>query len=168
MILIADSGSTKTDWRLQDENKKIHQFRTIGFNPRFQSSKEISDAIAKDLSIKIKADKVTHLFYYGVACSSPNKIKIIEDALRNNFKNAQIEINHDLLGAARALCQHYEGIAAILGTGSNSCYYDGEKIKENITSLGYILGDEGGGAYMGMKLIKYYLENELPEDLHQL
>ena len=168
MILIADSGSTKTDWRLQDENKKIHQFRTIGFNPRFQSTKEISDSIAKDLVPKIVADKVNKVFYYGVACSSPDKIKIVEDALKNNFKNAKIEVNHDLLGAARALCQHNEGIAAILGTGSNSCYYDGENIKENITSLGYILGDEGGGAYMGMKLIKYYMEDELPEDLHQL
>ena len=168
MILIADSGSTKTDWRLQDENKKIHQFRTIGFNPRFHSTQEISNAIAQDLVPKIEADKISNVYYYGVACSSPDKIQIVSDALKENIKNAKIEVNHDLLGAARSLCQHHEGMVAILGTGSNSCYYDGENIRENITSLGYILGDEGGGAYMGMKLIKCYLENELPPDLHQL
>lgn len=105
------------------------------------------------------------IFFYGAGCSSEEKRKIVMDAIKSNFPQSEIEINHDLLGAARALCGHQEGIAAILGTGSNSCYYDGKQIVENIASLGFILGDEGSGAHIGKTFIQAYLNNELPEKL---
>jgi len=170
MILIADSGSTKTNWRLIDDGNKIHQYSTVGLNPYFCNTKEISNAIRHELVPDLKPETLNHklqTFFYGAGCSSKDKCKIVELALKENFRNANIEVHHDLLGAARALCGHEEGIAAILGTGSNSCYYDGKKIVENIPALGYILGDEGSGAYMGKKLIRVYLNKELPKELSE-
>lgn len=176
MILIADSGSTKTDWCLIDDENKIHQYNTVGLNPYFLDTKTISETLKDQLIPKLKLETrlsrtegrenpKLETFFYGAGCSNKDKCKTVELALKENFKNANIEVHHDLLGAARALCGHEEGIAAILGTGSNSCYYDGKKIVENIPALGYILGDEGSGAYMGKKLINAYLYKELPVEL---
>lgn len=167
MILIADSGSTKTDWRLIDNNKKIHQYRTTGFNPFLQDTKQISEDLRRELVPKIDTNKIKRIYFYGAGCSSSERVNIVAKAIKENFPRAAVDVEHDLLAAARALCGHNKGIAAILGTGSNSCYYDGNKIARNVGSLGFILGDEGSGAHLGKQLIRHYLYKELPSDLNQ-
>lgn len=168
MILIADGGSTKTDWRLIDEKKQIHQYATSGFNPYFQDTEfvhaELITHLLPNLPSTIPSSKGA-IYYYGAGCSNPEKNAIISDALRKCFPDFTIEVTHDLLGAARALCGRNPGIAAILGTGSNSCYYDGKEIIENVPSLGYLFGDEGSGANIGKTFIKAWLTNEVPESL---
>lgn len=165
MILIADSGSTKTDWRLIDEQKKIHQFSSQGINPYFQNSSEIAALIKTELLHFSAAAKASTIFFYGAGCRADDKKQIVREALLENFPGAQISIETDMLGAARSVCGHQPGIAAILGTGMNSCVYDGSEITENRLSLGYILGDEGSGAHLGKTLIIKYLNDELPETL---
>jgi glucosamine kinase len=174
MILIADSGSTKTDWRLIDNDKKIHQFSTLGFNPYFQSTEDISKELREKLLPAIQGaitpkftDPKPEVHFYGAGCSSETKCKIVHDAIIVNFPGAQVHVEHDLLGAARAVCGREAGIAAILGTGSNSCYYDGNDIVENVDSLGFILGDEGSGAYIGKKFVQDYLNKEMPAAISQ-
>ncbi len=172
MILIADSGSTKTDWRLIDEKKEIHQFRTQGINPYFQTTSDISEILQSELLTELNTSKFPYLeknkleiHFYGAGCKAEDKKKIVFDALNTAFKNAVIKIESDLLGAAHALCGKQKGIVAILGTGSNTCYYDGKVIAENKTSTGFILGDEGSGAHIGKTLIQAYLNDEMPIEL---
>lgn len=172
MILIADSGSTKTDWRLIDSQRNIFQFSTIGFNPYFQDVEAISDELRLNLLPKIKlvsleeinsGDTIIH--FYGAGCSCDEKCDIVKTAILQVFPEAMVEVEHDLLAAARALCGKNKGIAAIMGTGSNSCYYNGERIEESVASLGYILGDEGSGAYIGKRFIQDYLNNDMPKNI---
>jgi len=165
MILIADGGSTKTDWRLLKDGQEYKQFQTTGFNPYLLSTEEIETILWKELQPQINNTGVSKIYYYGAGCSTSIKNQVVELALERVFPNARISIDHDLLGAARALCGDEAGIAAILGTGSNSCYYDGKSITEHIFSLGYFFGDEGSGAFMGKNLISAYLHGELPPDL---
>lgn len=168
MILIADSGSTKTDWRLIDDQKKIHQYATQGFNPYFQGSHQIADSINSELLPQLELSTFNlklKIFFYGAGCGADSKKEVIRTALTHNFPSSIIEINTDLLGAARALCNSQPGIAAILGTGSNTCYYNGSTIVENTASLGFILGDEGSGAHIGKTFIQSYLNKEMPSDL---
>ncbi len=164
MILIADSGSTKTDWRIIAEDGSIQQLKTEGFNPYYQSSSEISRVVKRDLLPKITSD-ISTIHFYGAGCANPEKNAIVKDALQENFQNCTIEINSDLLAAARATCNHEQGIACILGTGSNSCLFDGKEIIENVRPLGFVMGDEGSGAYLGKMLLISYLRSELPEEL---
>jgi glucosamine kinase len=168
MILIADSGSTKTDWRLIDEHQQIHQYATQGINPYFQNEKEISRIVQQELLPQLKngmQESKSEIHFYGAGCGSTLKKKSVEAALTLLFPASTIEVNTDLLGAARALCEDKPGIAAILGTGSNTCYYDGLNIMENHASLGYILGDEGSGAHIGKLFIQAYLNKDLPETI---
>lgn len=168
MILIADSGSTKTHWRLVDSSNTITQFQTQGFNPFLQTTDEISGELKTNLLPLLyeeSAQKVKHIYFYGAGCSTPEKCSIVSNALKQFFPNALLEVNHDLLAAARAVCGNKPGIAAILGTGSNTCYYNGESIVENVRSQGYLLGDEGSGMHIGKTFIKAYLDNEIPEDI---
>jgi N-acetylglucosamine kinase-like BadF-type ATPase len=165
MILVADSGSTKTDWRLIDDAGNNQSFKCSGFNPFFHSSAQIADEIEATFVSKIESNQVTEIFYYGAGCSNEERCTVVRTGIQENFPNARIHVEHDLLGAARALCGDEPGIATILGTGSNSCYYDGREIKENRASLGYILGDEGSGAYIGKKFLQAYLNKELPKEL---
>jgi N-acetylglucosamine kinase-like BadF-type ATPase len=169
MILIADSGSTKTDWRLIDAADRSWQFGTIGFNPFFQDSIMIAEELRRKLLPEIQVvypdNEPLYIYFYGAGCSSPEKCEIVSTAIKHVFPNAIVEVEHDLLAAARALCGRKEGIAAIMGTGSNSCYYNGQKIVSNVTSLGYILGDEGSGAYIGKHFIRDYLNKEVPENI---
>jgi glucosamine kinase len=169
MILIADSGSTKTDWRIIDSENRIHQFRTAGINPYFQSSEDIVKILQEELipacGSLLENETISEIWFYGAGCSSPAKVQVVENALNEVFISAQIEVQHDLLAAARAVCGHKPGIAAIMGTGSNSCWYDGEKIVENIPSLGYILGDEGSGAHLGKLLLSDVLTGDAPENI---
>jgi len=165
MILIADGGSTKTDWRLIKEGREYKKVQTSGFNPYLVGSDEIAEILWKELQPYIDNTSVSIVYYYGAGCSTPVKNMIVETAFERVFPNARLNINHDLLAAAHALCGDEEGIAAILGTGSNSCYYDGKDIRDGIFSLGYFFGDEGSGAYLGKQLLIAYLHKELPEEI---
>lgn len=166
MILIADSGSTKTDWRLIDGNTK-HQFSTQGLNPYFLNSETIVNILQTELLIHPQMNRtgIAEIHFYGAGCATDSKKEIIRTALYELFPKAAINVDTDLLGASRALCGAEPGIAAILGTGSNTCYYDGLKIAENRASLGYALGDEGSGAHIGKTFIQAYLNREMPQHL---
>ncbi len=163
-ILIADSGSTKTDWVLLDNNNIIIQFQTIGFNPYFQSSEDIHNEIKTVLLpvLKNQLQSITHIAYYGAGCSTPDKVQVVKQGLYLAFGNISSEVNHDLLAAARALCGKEKGIACILGTGSNSCLYDGKEVTENVPSVGYLFGDHGSGATIGRTFIQHYFDGKLP------
>jgi len=170
MLLIADSGSTKTQWQLIDENEKNYSFKTVGFNPYFQNTADISKAIKEQLIPFLPANMLLsdlNIFYYGAGCSNEENLNIVRKALQQNFTKAHIQVDHDLIGAARALFGKQEGIVAILGTGSNSCYYNGNVIAENIYSVGFILGDEGSGAHIGKTFTQHYLNNELPKKIFE-
>jgi len=167
MILIADSGSTKTDWRVVNATHMLEQVETLGFNPMYQEADEIYAELETALLPKLKDRAPAAIYYYGAGCSSPERNKRVEDALRRAFPGAELHVEHDLLSAARAVCGRNPGIACILGTGSNTCLYNGSEIIDNVPSLGFLLGDEGSGAYMGKLLIKAFLYRELPDDLAQ-
>lgn len=164
MKLIADSGSTKTDWRLVDSNNKIESFQTIGFNPYHISNDEILAELNKSALKNVKQE-IKEVVFYGAGCSSPAKSNEIKKALQQFFIQATISVDHDLLAAARALCGHGKGMVAILGTGSNTCLFDGENITANVSALGYILGDEGSGAYIGKTFIQALLNKELSKEM---
>ena len=164
MILIADSGASKTDWRIMYPDRKIEQAQTLGFNPYYQEMEQFESEVREVLLPQLKIE-INKIFYYGAGCSSEKNRKNIRGVLANFFPDAHIEVWHDLLAAARALCGKEEGIACILGTGANSCYFDGEKIADNVTSLGYVLGDEGSGSYLGKRIVADYLRKDLPEKL---
>lgn len=164
MILIADSGSTKTDWRGVDSNGIITSFQTIGFNPYHIAEKAILTELSSSKLNGIQQE-VEQVIFYGAGCSSLEKSNEIKLALQQFFLNAKVEVNHDLLAAARALCGHEKGMVAILGTGSNTCLFDGENIVKNVSSLGYILGDEGSGSYIGKKFISALFTNELSDEM---
>lgn len=165
MILIADSGSTKTEWNLIVNNDDVRKFQTIGFNPYFIDSKGIEEELEKNILPFVNELQVKKVFFYGAGCSSLQKKDIVREPLEKFFRIAEVEVEHDLLAAARSLCGHEKGIACILGTGSNSCLYDGNEIIENVESVGYMFGDEGGGVFIGKQLITAYLRNELPVEL---
>ncbi|MCD4695576.1 MAG: ATPase [Bacteroidales bacterium] len=165
MILVADSGASKSDWILIDGSNDFLSFQLVGLNPYYLSTKETEDILSKELIPFIEGKRIEKLFFYGAGCSSVYKCMLLEDAFQKLFTNAEIQIESDLLGSARALFGEQEGIACILGTGSNSCYFDGNKIAENIISLGYFFGDEGSGAHMGRIFIKDFLLQNLPEAL---
>lgn len=165
MILIADSGSTKTDWVLCDKDTVVTRVRTRGLNPTLQESEAIHDILSQELAGKIDTEAPNAIYFYGAGCAYDEANKRIRNALEKIFTTKNIEINSDLLAAARAMCGHDEGIACILGTGSNSCLFDGEKITENTPSLGYILGDEGSGAFLGRQLISNCLKRQLSDTI---
>jgi len=167
MILIADSGSTKTDWRVIDANQEYEQVYTTGINPQYLDSDKIYTIFETELLPQLKERNFSSIYYYGAGCSSPERNQRVADALTRAFPGIPVSVDHDLLAAARALCGHQPGIACILGTGSNSCLYDGKNIIDNVPSLGFLMGDEGSGAYMGKLLIKAYLYRELPDELAQ-
>lgn len=164
-ILIADSGSTKTDWVLLDSDKHIVlQYQTIGFNPYFQSSEDIYNEI-KNTLIPVLHDQlhtIQQIAYYGAGCSTLDKVQVVKQGLYLAFGNILSEVNHDLLAAARALFGKEQGIACILGTGSNSCLYDGKGVIENIPSVGYLFGDHGSGATIGRTFVQHYFDGNLP------
>ncbi|MEG1586800.1 MAG: ATPase [Bacteroidales bacterium] len=165
MILIADSGSTKTEWCLCGRHETSVKVYTKGINPFYQSEKEISESIGTELMSQLGNEDISHIYFYGAGCAFPDKNKQIEAALKTWFPNAVCEVKSDLYGACRGLLGNSPGIACILGTGSNSCYYDGKEIISNISPLGFILGDEGSGAHLGKKMVAEFLKNQLPEDL---
>lgn len=162
MILIGESGATKTEWRIIDDKDNIFQAKSAGVNPYYLESTEILEVFRLGLTDYLKYD-FKEIFFYGAGCSSDKNKKTIKECFEHLFPNANIEINHDMLAAARALCENKPGIACILGTGSNSCLYDGEQIVENVLSLGYLLGDEGSGNYIGKQMLINYMRGQLSE-----
>jgi len=165
MILIADSGSTKADWKIITSNGEIQSQSTRGFNPFFQNSEVIETTLRKEFNGQLKKEEATEVFYYGAGCSDAYRCSIVAEALKNLFPKAEIHVNHDLLASARALCGNNRGIACILGTGSNSCLYDGKKVIDNITNMGSFVGDEGSGMHIGKSLLRGYFYREMPEEL---
>jgi glucosamine kinase len=162
--LIADSGSTKAEWCLLNGNGRKTVF-TQGISPYFLSGAQIEDILRKELVPGLKKVQPDEVFYYGTGCSNTENVKIVKQAIKKVFPGATVQVNHDLLGAAKALCGNQKGVACILGTGSNSCYYDGKKVVKNSPGLGFILGDEGSGAYLGKKVIQYYMYKTFDADL---
>lgn len=164
MILIADSGGSKTDWRIIEKDGSIGQASAPGFNPYYQPIDDLKKSVKEILVPKIK-NHVTKIYFYGAGVSSTKNQLTIKSAFLEFFPEAQIEIGWDLLAAARALCGHEPGIACIMGTGSNSCLYDGSKITGNVANLGWILADEGSGANIGRKFLVDYLREKMPAAL---
>lgn len=162
--LIADSGATKAEWSLVNGGK-VKTINTQGISPYFLGTEQIRDLLLKELSPKLKNVQVDEIYYYGTGCANPDNVKLIKKALKQVFPDAYMEVTHDLMAAARALCGPDKGIACILGTGSNSCYYNGKKIMRNSPGLGYVLGDEGSGAYLGRKVLQYYLYGTFDDEL---
>ena len=162
--LIADSGSTKAAWCLLDGKKK-KKIVTQGISPYFLSALQIQEILEKELLPALKHIQPDIIHYYGTGCSNPANIKTVKQALKKVFPMAKINVDHDLMGAAKALCGDEKGVACILGTGSNSCYYNGKKIVNNSPGLGFILGDEGSGAYLGKKVIQYYMYKTFDPEL---
>lgn len=167
MILIADGGSTKTDWCLMDKNKKQTLFSSECFNPYYITSSNLINSLTASLPAELDRESISEVHFYGAGCSE-NKYDFMRKALATVFPYAQITIAMDLLAAARTLLGRKEGFAAILGTGTNSCIYDGKKIARNIDSLGFILGDEGSGGYIGKKVINDYIRGYMPPAVNDL
>jgi glucosamine kinase len=167
MVLIADSGSTKASWCLITPASGNVFFETEGYNPFFVQTEYVVSSLNQNIPDTINREAVTEIHFYGSGCV-PEKASIIRNALTALFSNSSIiKVESDLLGAARALLGRTEGFAAILGTGTNSCLYDGTKISHNVSSLGFILGDEGSGGYLGKKLLIEYMRGKLPDDLNK-
>lgn len=162
--LIADSGATKAEWCLLKDGKKKTIF-TQGISPYFLNTEQITDLLMNELKPRLKNVHIDEVFYYGTGCANPANARSVKKAVSKVFPGAKVDVNHDLMAAARALCGKEKGIACILGTGSNSCYYDGKKIVKNSPGLGYVLGDEGSGAYLGKKVIQYYLYGTFDDEL---
>ena len=168
MILIADSGSTKTDWCVVEKGELVQQIFTKGTNPFFQSEEEISNEIATALLPELKTNEFDAVYFYGAGCGFPDKIAVVHRALTKHLNVAgNVEVATDMLAAARGLCGREAGIACIMGTGSNSCYYDGESIVANVSPLGFILGDEGSGACLGKLMVGDLLKNQMTPELKE-
>ena len=166
MIIIADAGSTKIDWRIIDDNQEI-QVLTKGFNP-YYNDETLLDGLVEDVALKTDPEKVSIVNYYGTGCSSESSNKIVSRSIKKVFHNAICCVHHDLLASARAILKSNSGIACILGTGSNSCLYDGNQIIENVPSVGWMIGDEGSGTYIGKLLITDYMRYTMPEDIRTM
>lgn len=169
MILIAESGSTKTDWRLLKSDTVKAAVQTDGINPYFQEKDQIVALLNEQLLPHLVVNDITEIYYYGTGITDDSKRATVSNALQEVFKNAQkIEIESDVIAAARGLFGNTAGIACILGTGSNSCFYDGEKITFQVPPLGFWLGDEGSGGYLGKQLVLSYLHKEMSDEVRQL
>ncbi|MBI3720401.1 MAG: N-acetylglucosamine kinase [Sphingobacteriales bacterium] len=163
--LIADSGATKAEWCVVNKGK-VKTIFTQGISPYFLTKAQIRQLLEKELLPKLKNFTISEVYYYGTGLGNPANAKMIRSILKQLFTKAKrVEADHDLSAAAKALCGKNKGIACILGTGSNSCYYNGKKIVKNSPGLGFILGDEGSGAYLGKKVVQYYLYNTFDEEL---
>lgn len=167
MVLIADSGSTKTHWCLAERGEMLRQAYTDGINPFFQGEEEIAREAASALG-RLQAGEVDAAYFYGAGCAFPDKVETVRRALLRHLRaKGEVEVGTDMLGAARSLCGHRPGIACIMGTGSNSCFYDGEGVARNVPPLGFILGDEGSGACLGKLLAGDMLKGQMPPALEE-
>ena len=184
MKLIIDAGSTKTDWMLLDGKTVKNRFQTDGFNPNYSDRKDLENILSlvetqcfaspNNILFGIETQCIASLpqfiqsiHYYGTGCGNEQNCQLIKEVFQSRFPNAEISVTHDLMAACHALFGHEKGIACILGTGSNSCVYDGEQITERAVSLGYLVGDEGSGMYLGREVVKAYFYGFMPDDLRQ-
>jgi len=165
MIIIIESGSTKSDWRLIKDSNVINNFTTIGYNPFFHNEDFIKDDLKKHNDICEIANKVKQVYFFGAGCSSNELKNVVYKGFSKVFINAVIEVDHDLVASVLSTYEGSPAITCILGTGSNSCYFDGVNCFEEVPALGYVLGDEGSGSYFGKQIIISYLYNQLPSNL---
>jgi N-acetylglucosamine kinase-like BadF-type ATPase len=169
MILIVDSGSTKSDWLAVDNNgnKLMEKVRTKGLNPAILTEKKLTKIIKKSKALKSNSDKVTHVFFYGAGCGTEKPRQLLKTVLEGIFTNAAIEVNEDTLAAVYATINTPEeaAVVCIMGTGSNCSYYDGEQLHQRVNSLGYTLMDDASGNYYGKQLIRDYYFNRMPENV---
>ncbi|MEX0858093.1 MAG: BadF/BadG/BcrA/BcrD ATPase family protein [Balneolaceae bacterium] len=164
-ILIADSGSTKTEWVLLNSRGEKSRFNTVGLNPYFLTGDQIVMAIKEGLDEEVFQNQIDVIHFYGAGCGRSSSQEVVQKALSTCFVGAEVHVESDLLAAAKACFGDSPGIVCILGTGSNSCVYDGSRITEKIPSLGFTLGDEGSGGYFGKKILQSYFYKIMPEDL---
>lgn len=162
MKLIIDAGSTKSEWLLLDGGEVESRFQTDGFNPNYGNIRTLETIVETRLISSLK-----EIHYYGTGCGSEQNRQLIKEVFQKRFPNTDIHVTHDLMAACHAVLGHEKGIACILGTGSNSCVYDGEDITERAVSLGYLVGDEGSGMHIGKEVVKAYFYGFMPEDLKQ-
>jgi glucosamine kinase len=166
MILIADSGSTKADWALIKNDGSVIRAHTMGLNPYFHGPDKVAAVLsAPEFLESIPTGEISTLHFYGAGCPDEHFCSIMRTGLERIFTRATIEVEHDLLGAARATCGRKPGISGILGTGSNSCRYDGNRVVDNIPALGHVLGDDGGGVHLGRLALRTWYYRELPQEL---
>jgi N-acetylglucosamine kinase-like BadF-type ATPase len=167
MVAIVDSGSTKSDWVILDDFKKVFlKTETIGFNPNFINRELIVPEIEKNSSLILVKNSITKIFFYGSGCGVKKNCETIEEELGRIFTKADIVVKEDLMAAAYAAYSGKPAVVCILGTGSNSCYFDGQNLKIELPSLGFLMGDEGSGSAIGKQLVRRYFMKKLPADLH--
>ena len=166
MILIIDAGSTKMEWALVEGNETKARFTTEGFNPNYSAPTRLTEMLDHQLPAIVPTD-LQSVYYYGTGCGAEKNCDMVADAFRQRFAEADIHVTHDMMAAAHAALGKEKGIACILGTGANSCVYDGEKIVEKAVSLGYMVGDEGSGTYIGREIVKSYFYGFMPEQLRR-
>ncbi|MDT4822358.1 hypothetical protein FQZ97_555560 [compost metagenome] len=167
MILVADSGSTKTDWMTIGSSEPL-LFHTQGINPYFVNAQDIFKILSKNKGLAALTASITEVYFFGSGCSSPDKHEVVSNGLSSFFSKAYVSVDNDLIGSAYATCGHKEGLTCILGTGSNVAYYDGVNVHPGKHGLGYILGDEGSGTYFGKKMLLAYLYETMPAELSEL
>lgn len=167
MIVIVDGGSTKCDWVVLDAAGKIYlETNTAGFNPNITDAGLIPSEINRNIALTALKDQVEALFFYGSGCGLPENCRVVEREIRNVFPAADITVKEDLTAAAYSAYTGRPAIICILGTGSNACFFDGENIRRDLPSLGFLIGDEGSGSALGKLLVKNYFMKKFPADLH--
>lgn len=167
MILIADSGSSKTDWRVIREDGKVEQFRTVGFNPYYQKEEDMLRDLRTKEILALKGS-IEEVYFYGAGCTAEKNKASVRRVINAIIGDATVEVDYDLIAAAKATCGHKPGIACILGTGSNSGDYNGDKITTSRPSPGYLLGDEGGGSYIGRHFLQDFIYDDMPREIREL
>ncbi len=165
MLVIVDGGSTKADWEIVESPEKRYLVSTCGFNPFFWTSDNIVEELQKEFVNKVPVNEKGQVFFYGSGCSDELRCNIIADALKVIFPNSEISVDHDLMACARATAGDQPAITCILGTGSNSCAFDGENITDHLTNMGHLVGDEGSGTWLGKMLLRGYFYREMPADI---
>ncbi len=168
MLAIIDGGSTKADWKILHEDKSVTNLTTTGFNPNYDNQERIAALLNKEMNGQNALPPSSKIYYYGAGCWDISRKTVVKNAMSKVWPEATIHIEHDLLAAARATSGDQPGIACILGTGSNSVLYDGKEEVDNVTNLGFMLGDEGSGSMIGKRLVQAYFYREMPAELHPI
>lgn len=164
-LLLADSGSTKTDWLLLEKGKKPRRFATNGINPFFCNEEDCRHILSRELKLNKQKAAIEKIVFYGTGLKDDSRKRFIKKMLKHHFGISDTEAHSDMLAAARATAGDDKGVVCILGTGSNSCYYNGKKIMKQNPSLGFVIGDEGSGTYLGKKVLQYYFYNTFDDEL---
>jgi len=167
MIAVVYSGSHYADWRLADKERVIASFRTSGINPYLNDEKGIIQLLSKNINLIHHAEEIKKIYFFGAGSSSPELKGVVQNAFSAFFKHGKVSVEHDMVAAAIACCKNTQGIVCIIGSGSNAAWYDGKKVKPNNYGLGYILADEGSGNWLGRQLIKGYMNETLPPNIHK-